>query len=93
MYSDRNLLVVFVRFFGQLDCKLVTFAVDRGGNKAGNFKFQKRPTIMRDLHYMAILSVGGMKSQTRQKTCISPGVPRETRMYLSRTGYLGPIRM
>lgn len=42
---------------------------------------------------MAILSVGGIRSQTRQNACISSGVPMETRMYLASAGYRGPMKM
>lgn len=43
--------------------------------------------------YIAILPVAGIRSQARQNACISGGVPSETRIYLSSTGYFGPIRM
>src|SRR5204862_6709576 len=59
----------------------------------GNHREIRGPFFYNSPHYIAILPVVGMRSQTRQKACISLGVPRETRMYLSTTGYFWPMRM
>jgi hypothetical protein len=63
------------------------------GNRGQTGRSLHLTNDLTDLRYIAILPVGGMRSHTRQKACISPGVPKETRIYLSRTGYLGPIKM
>jgi hypothetical protein len=39
--------------------------------------------------YMAILPVGGSRSMTLQNSCISSGVPKETRKYFSIAGMRG----